>query len=402
MAGHRLPPRWVLAMVLTTGMMFGTFGAPAISVLAPFLVDELGLTRTQLGTLFAISAAVGAAFSPIAGRLIDVAGGRRMLAVTFLLGGAATLGIAASPGYGLLIVAACVSGLGWASGNPTTNKLIATHVPPGGRGLLIGLKASGVQAGFFLGGALLPLGAITLGWRPTLMLAAGAAAIGSLSPLLTLPPDDHEEPAGARWRASGRIRGVGWLAAYSFLMGAGMTALTSYLPLYANEELALGPAHAGAVASALGLTAVGSRILWSRAGEGLPRFAPSLALISTLSILAVAAVWAAPFVGVWLLWVGAVGAGASLTAWGGLTMLAVIAGTEARHAGRASGLIQLGFLSGLAWGPAAFGVVVDATGSYSVGWVGVILLLAAGSLVTLVERRAGPVRHDPRVRQTRR
>ncbi len=395
--------RWFFAVIMTAGMMFGTFGAPALSVLAPFLVEELGLTRTQLGTLFAISAALGAAFSPIAGRLIDVVGGRRMLAATCLLGGTATLGIAIAPGYGLLVAAACVSGLGWASGNPTTNKLIATHVPPGQRGLLIGLKASGVQAGFFLGGALLPLGAITLGWRPTLILTAAAASIWSLATLLSLPRDhESDESAGTRWRSTGRIKGVGWLAAYSFLMGAGMTALTSYLPLYANEEMGLGPAHAGAVASALGLTAVVSRILWSRSGEGLSRLAPSLALIAALSIAAVAAIWAAPLVGTWLLWAGAVAAGASLTAWGGLTMLAVIGGTEARHAGRASGMIQLGVLSGLAWGPAAFGLLVDATGSYSTGWLGVILLLAAGGLVTMTERRAGPVRHDASPRQPRR
>lgn len=398
-----VPPRWAFAVVLTAGMMFGTFGAPAMSVLAPFLVEELGLTRTQLGSLFAISAALGAACSPIAGRLIDVVGGRRMLAATCLLGGAATLGIAAAPGYGLLVAAACVSGLGWASGNPTTNKLIATHVPPGRRGLLIGLKASGVQAGFFLGGALLPLGAITLGWRTTLIITAFAASISGLVTLLSLPRDDEgPEPAGSRWRSTGRIRGVGWLAAYSFLMGAGMTALTSYLPLYANEEMGLSPAHAGAVASALGLTAVVSRILWSRSGEGLTSLAPSLALIATISIAAVAAIWAAPLVGTWLLWAGAVAAGATLTAWGGLTMLAVIGGTEARYAGRASGMIQLGFLAGLAWGPAAFGLVVDATGSYSIGWLGVTLLLAAGGLVTATERRSGPVRHEVRAGQPRR
>lgn len=393
----------MFATILTAGMMFGTFGAPAMSVLAPFLVEELGLSRTQLGTLFAISAALGAACSPIAGRLIDVVGGRRMLAATFLLGGAATLGIAAARGYGLLVAAACVSGLGSACGNPTTNKVIATHVPPGQRGLLIGLKASGVQAGFFLGGALLPLGAITLGWRPTLVLTALAASIWGLGSLLSLPRD-HEGggPASSRWRSTGRIRGVGWLAAYSFVMGAGMTALTSYLPLYANEEMGLSPAHAGAVASALGLTAVASRILWSRMGEGLSRLAPSLALIATISIAAVAAIWAAPLVGTWLLWAGAFAAGATLAAWGGLTMLAVIGGTEARHAGRASAMIQLGFLSGLAWGPAAFGLLVDATGSYSTGWLGVTLLLAAGALVTTTERRAGPVRHEGALGQPRR
>ena len=60
---------------------------------------------------------------------------------------------------------ALVGGVGQAIANPATNKLISMHVPPGKRGIITGIKQSGVQAGTFLGGLLLPVITLSFGWR---------------------------------------------------------------------------------------------------------------------------------------------------------------------------------------------------------------------------------------------
>jgi len=103
--------------------------------------------------------------------------------------------------------------------------------------------------------------------------------------------------------------------------------------------------------------------------------------MSLASVVAALAIWSASEVGPLLLWVGAVAAGAGAFAWNAVVMLAAVTGAEARHAGRASGVVHLGFLSGLALGPVTFGFVVDTSGTYAFAWGGVAALFALGALV---------------------
>ncbi|HEX6207643.1 MAG TPA: hypothetical protein VF058_04705, partial [Actinomycetota bacterium] len=105
------------------------------------------------------------------------------------------------------------------------------------------------------------------------------------------------------------------------------------------------------------------------------------AAMSLASVVAVLAVSSATGLGAWVLWPGAVAAGAGLFAWNAVVMLAAVTGSEARHAGRASGVVHLGFLSGLALGPVSFGFLVDSTGTYAWSWTGVGVLCLLGALL---------------------
>lgn len=375
--------------LMTAGMVLAIFSAPIVSVLASFLIRDLGMDRTQLGWVLSIYAGVGAIGSPLAGRLSDALGGRLVLAVAFAAAGLGILGIALAPSPAWLIGMALVSGIAWATANPSTNKLVALHIRRGRQGVIMGVKQSGVQIGFFLGGALLPLGALTIGWRPTVALAAAACGLGLAATLLFLPPEPriavHAAAAEGAYRRSPSSR---WLAGYAFLMGAGMASVSTYLPLFAQEAAGLSPGKAGAVASVAGLTGVASRILWSRRSEHAAHHGASLAAMSLASVVAALAIWSALGVGAWVLWPGAVAAGAGVFAWNAVVMLAAVTGADARHAGRASGVVHLGFLSGLALGPVTFGFVVDSTGTYAWSWAGVTALFVLGAIVATAWMRS--------------
>lgn len=376
-----------LTAILTAGTAAGTFAAPVVSVLASSLIADFGISRSHLGWLPTIYAGVGAALSPLAGHLADVLGGRAVLAGTFLAGGLGTLAIGLSPSPGWLLAFAVLPGLGWASANPSTNKLVASLVPRGRRGLVMGVKQSGVQAGFFLGGALLPLGAAVLGWRPTVALAGGVCAVGALVALRGLPAGEGDRPAGRPRRSASASRPVRWLTAYAFLMGAGLAAVSTYLPLYAQEALGFGHAEAGGAAALAGLVAIAARIEWSRRSERSRHVSTPLSLLALASVAAVATIWGASAAGGWLLWPGALAAGGAAFAWNSVVMLAVVMAADERHAGAASGRVHLGFLSGLAFTPVLFGLSVDVTGSYAPGWAAVMGLFAAGAWVALAWRR---------------
>jgi MFS family permease len=334
--------------------------------------------------------AVGAVSSPVIGRMTDRIGGRKTLAAVFALSGLGMLGLAAAPDYWWLIVAAAVGGFGQAAANPGTNKLISVHVALGRRGVLTGLKQSGVQVGVFLAGVLLPAGALAWGWRPTLAVAGIASTVGLGLVWLVVPadpPSTDRRGTGARVAWS---RPVLWLSAYGFLMGAAVGAVNTYLPLYGEEGLGLSVSVAGAVAGFSGLTAFFSRIVWARHSERSAAYIRTLAQIAALSVLFTGLLLVAPDGGVWLLWVGALGLGASAIAWNAVGMLAVMAFAGHEHSGGASGVVLLGFLTGLGLGPPLFGWSVDRAGSYGPGFLGALVAFGvAATLAVSWERATG-------------
>ena len=142
-----------------------TFALVVYAVLAVELIDEFGVARWQIGALVTANSLVGAVASPVVGTITDRLGARRATLMTIGISVVALGGIAASPVYGVLILAALVGGIAQSFANPSTNKLISLHVEPGRRGVITGIKQSGVQFGTFLAGLLLPVLTRAFGWR---------------------------------------------------------------------------------------------------------------------------------------------------------------------------------------------------------------------------------------------
>jgi predicted MFS family arabinose efflux permease len=225
----------VLAFVMaaSTAVQF-IFG-----VLARFLLDDFAIERYQLGLLTTTAFVAGCLCSVPAGRLVDRIGGRRVQIGSLLLVSLAMGTMALAPNYGWLLVGAALTGGALASCNPTTNKLIARHVDAGRRGVVMGVKQAGVQAGNFLIGVSLPAVATAWGWRTAMTLTVAIPAVTIVATLWLIPRDTRSElrPAGDREARRTLHAGVWWLAAYAALMGAGVAAFSGYLPLYAEEVI---------------------------------------------------------------------------------------------------------------------------------------------------------------------
>src|SRR5688572_1618548 len=188
MAGYRdaLPVRRSetgFVVTLTLGMAVCTFLPYALGALGPFITDDLGITRTALGSLTTVTYLVGGALSPVAGPVVDRFGGRRSLALTFVTGALSMAVVAVAGGrYAGLVAASALFGVAVAFGNPATNQLAARAVSAGQHGLVTGVKQSGVQVGAFLAGFVLPGVADAAGWRPAI---GGCAAMGVAGLMLT-------------------------------------------------------------------------------------------------------------------------------------------------------------------------------------------------------------------------
>jgi len=385
-------------VTLTVGMAACTLLPYALGALGPFITDDLGITRTALGSLTTVTYAVGAALSPLAGPLVDRFGGRRSLVVSFATG-ALGVAVAAAAGrhYAGLVAGSAVFGVSVAFGNPATNQLAAHGVAVGRHGLVTGVKQSGVQAGAFLAGLVLPAAAGAFGWRAALggCALAGSAGLVCTGRFVPRPSAAGGVSGGGRDRevraaegggaAAGRRldRGVNRLTVYALLMGFGVGAVGAYLPLYAVEELGLTRATAGLAAALVGFVGIIARVAWGRRQDRTAT--PVIRSLGTLAAGSVAAallLWGASSLGRGLLWPGAALFGATAVAWNALGMLSIVRDVEISVAGRASGRVLLGFYVGFLAGPVTFGWAVDHVG-YGAGWGAVTAAFAAAAVLTL-------------------
>jgi len=356
-----------VAVYLLAAMAVASFTASILSILSTFIIDDLDITRAQLGLVVMANTVAGGFVSPLAGRFVDRVGGGSALQTLFHIAVVAFLLTAVAPGPTVLVLAALIGGAAQALANPATNKIIAYRYPPAERANVTGVKQSGVQLAIFVGGLTLPSLAAWLGWRWATILVAVGVALGSLA--FSFVRQGRSAGAGEIAPAGSRPIGlaVPWLAVYGLLMGFSGSALF-FLPLYAEEELGESVQAAGIAVAIAGIAAVLGRLAWARYAERGSRYQATLAILAALAVLGLWLFTQADGA-TWLLWAGAVIVGASASSWNSVGMLAVIDGSMAQGAGVASGRVLLGFLVGLGAGPPIYGQTADTSGSYDTMWL---------------------------------
>lgn len=390
-------PRWRVAFGLTllAAMGVATFITFILGVLAPFLLEEFGISRSQLGALTTVLYVVGGLGSPAAGHVVDRFGGRVTLMVLFLSGAIGTVGVAVARNYAWLVVAMVLAGFSLAAGNPVTNKLVAEHLPIGTRGTIMGVKQAGVPLGAFLAGVVIPGTALLLGWRGAVLIALVVPVAGLVAGQRLVPPDAvtarprHRQP---RHRLGPNVR---WLAWYAFFMGAGVAVVNVYLPLYAYDRVGLGVAAAGLVTSVIGFVGVLSRVGWGRLTERSGRVTMPLMAIAACSMGSVLLILAAETAGSWLLWGAALLFGSSTLGWIVVGMIGVVAEIGRERAGRASGVVLLGFYGGFIPSPVIFGAIVDHRGGYRLAWMVIAAVFLVATSIAIAWHRGSDRESSP-------
>ena len=374
-------------------MTVATFPVMVFSVLAAQLIAEFDIHRWQVGALVTAAGITGALLSPVCGRLTDRVGAVRstfgVLAVG--LGGLAL--VAASPTYFVLFLAAIVTGIpqGWS--NPATNALIVDNIPSGSRGVVTGVKQSGVQMGTFLGGLVLPPLAAIWDWRyavAAFMLLPVAALAGMWG-----RPESRSHSGSDGQRAGQIPPVVKWIAAYGAISGLASSAIFTFLPLFAEEDQMWTASQGGWLLASVGLTGIIARIAWGSASEswlGHGRTLRLLALQSSLAgtLLALAARGTVPG---WTLAPAAFLFASGAIAWNAVGMLAVMDYSPQALVGRGTGLVLLGFLLGVGLGAPLMGLSVDRLGVYWPGWLAVTVLFLMAALVAGRIHRSGTIIH---------
>jgi predicted MFS family arabinose efflux permease len=381
--------RGSLVVILVSTMVASTFSIFAISVLASPIIDDFGISRTTVGVIGSVNTGVGALTAPYSGRITDRIGARRAVLAVLVLSAVCMLlmGIAQSPWW--LVFAALVAGLPQGWGNPATNALISESLPPGRRGVITGIKQSGVTLAIFVAGLSLPGIARFWSWQAA-CLTFGVFFVGLavlswvLLPAHMPQPTPVGDPADRQRAALPPL--ISQLGVYALLMGLASGSIGRFLPLFAEEELGYSLSVAGFAAALSGLLGMGFRIGAGRLTEttGAPR--AILIQLSTVALVASTLLAISPTAGRWLLWPAVVAYALGHTAWNAVANLAVIMNVPSRDAGQASGIVMMGFLMGLTLAGPVTGAIVDARDDYVMAWWLSAALAATAALVLLLRR----------------
>jgi predicted MFS family arabinose efflux permease len=370
---------------MAAAMAAGIFPIIGIGVLATFILSDLGISRAQLGLSITVASGVSAVSAIAMGRFLDRRGGRTALITVFGLSAVAMIGVATAPTYGVVLGASVVAGLAMGSSNPATNGLIVETIARSRWGTVTGIKQAGEALPIVLGGLVLPGIAIASGWRTALGVTALLPAAAILFTLLWIPAGRRRGESVAR-RSGAAVQldpNILWLSAYSFIVGLAATAIATYLPLYAEESLDMTPASAGMVFAAMGMVAIVGRVVWGHAARDVSDVRSRLRWIAVLAIAAAVVLWSGSHVAPELIWIGAILWGTSILSVGALGNLAVMHYSIAGDTGRASGVMLTGFGIGLMIGAPLFGLSVDVTGSYDLGF-GLLLAELVALLVVSI------------------
>ena len=81
MAGTR---RFAFSSLLFVAMGAATFTAASLGILATFIIDDLAISRAELGVVLAVVNIAAAVLSPVAGRITDRIGGKAAIVALFV------------------------------------------------------------------------------------------------------------------------------------------------------------------------------------------------------------------------------------------------------------------------------------------------------------------------------
>ncbi len=365
-------------------MGVGTFASLSLGIIAVIFIEDLGISRAQLGLAFAVNTVGAAVLSPFVGRLTDRIGGRSSLIVVALASATSFVLLGVASSLLILLVASTIGAVAQSNANPATNKLIAEDLPAGSQGIVTGIKQSGVQAFVFVGGAIVPAMALMWGrWSAYMLFAVFAVGLAAVA-WIFLPRSTAND--GVVWvRDSSRLPSdIWWITAYGFLLGFGGSVTVLYA-LFTTERLGQSVVVGGAVVAVVGITAMPARIAWAHYAERRHAYRLSLIVIALLAIAGSAAlIMSSSSEWWWLVWVAAVLTGIGPSSWNSVGMLGLIVFAGPSAAGRASGVVLFGFLIGLGAGPPLFGWMVDVTGNYTGVWIMSLVAFVAGLVTVLL------------------
>ena len=373
-----IPYPWVVVgLCVMTVIPYALFRW-GLGVLFPFIQDDLGTSRAELGLIVSGMFFGSSATALLVGWLVDVMGARRLQTAALVV---ATVGVLLfsqiqAPVQGVLL--GILMGGAHSSVGPAFSKAIIDWVTPQSRGLALGIAEASIPLSGIIAAVLISFLAVSFGWRSAVMILALLIAVSSVL-FFTLYRD---RPGGLmdapkQGRSDGRLRLVAknrdiWVVAfYSLAITAVQSVLVAYLVLFLREFLDMSTVVAGAcLAVAMAGGTVG-RVGWGLVSDLLlnGRRALTLAIVGVVTTASMALLaWLPSDAPLLLVLAVSFVVGLNIIGWSGVRAVFVAELAGPALTGTAIGFSNTILMTGAFAFTPLFGLIVDRTGSYDTAW----------------------------------
>jgi len=379
---------WIVLAASSLVQTSASFGNQAISPLAPFLVDDLHLTRANVGMLLTATY-LGAIFVlVVAGSLSDRFGVRALFLIGMTMAGIPLALASLAPSYVWLLLPLTLYGVGNGFALPPTTRAIVEWFPNRHRGLAMGIKQTGVAMAGMICGFIVPTLGLAYGWRGTILVLGVVTVVSGVIAWLAYrdrPADSASTARATRpgYRAVLRNPNLLLLSGVTFLFAGVQLSLAGFLVLFLRDRVGMTVAEAGVMLAVAQAGGIVGRIGWGVVSDALfgSRRKIEMMMIgvmASLSLLVLAVT--GPETPRVLLFITLVVAGVSAIGWNGINMLFVTELAGRQTSATAAGMNLTASYLGIMVFPPIFGLLVDVSGSYTAAFV----VGAMGSLASLL------------------
>jgi MFS transporter, ACS family, D-galactonate transporter len=155
-----------LLTLLTLSVFINYIDRGNLSIAAPLLKQELGISASQLGILLSAFFWSYTALLFVSGWLVDRFDVNLVLAAGYLVWSLATAATGIVHGFAMLLMMRLMLGIGESVAWPSYSKILARHLPEHNRGFANGVITAGMKCGPALGALGGGLLVAKYGWRP--------------------------------------------------------------------------------------------------------------------------------------------------------------------------------------------------------------------------------------------
>ena len=398
--------------VSSVAMTFGSIVGFVPGFIATALRADLGIDRWHVGLLMGLHYGCTGLGSLPAGRITDRWGARVVVVADLVLVTLAAALAAALGSYPALLVAAVLSGSGYALTNVGTNVAVVRAVSPRWRTLAMVAKMAAIPGFSALIAAGGPWVSVRWGWEWVLGALAVGAAVVALAAFRVLP-DDRPDRRGDLDRRLPKH--FGWFPVAAFLLVAGSMPLYAWSVPYLEESLGASSTLSGvlvgvAVAVGAGVMivvglladrmgpeqrirlvmalSVSNPVTWVLFGFVRYRVRLVMTLAMTLGVF-IALILAGGTFGVGVAMVGIIG-GISLQVACIGAMHAAVVDRAGPAVARATAVTATGYYLAALVSPVMFGAFVDGGGSYGWAWFIACMLLVGAAVAFRLAGRLPP------------